>query len=74
MDSSEHAIINEVSSEQETKVDVEMINRDDIQEINLELDESQQEEDDNSSKKKRLTMNGSRRTRKKRTKNMMMMT
>jgi hypothetical protein len=46
MDSSEHDVINEVSSEQETKVDVEMINRDGIQEINLELDESQQEEND----------------------------
>jgi predicted RNA-binding protein with RPS1 domain len=53
MDSSEHVVINEVSSEQETKVDVKMINRDDIQEINLELDESQQEEDDNSSKKEK---------------------
>jgi hypothetical protein len=42
-------IINEVSCEQETWVDVEMINGEDNQEINLELDESQQEEEDGDS-------------------------
>jgi hypothetical protein len=33
-----------VSHEQETRVDVEMINGEDSKKINLELDESQQEE------------------------------
>jgi hypothetical protein len=48
-------ILNEVSSEQKTKVYVEIINGEDIQEINLELDEShQEEEDDDSSKQEKF--------------------
>jgi hypothetical protein len=57
--------IDEVSREQETQVDVEMIKGEDNKEINLELHESQQQEDDdNSSKRKRLIVNDNRRTRK----------
>jgi hypothetical protein len=46
-----------VSSEQETEADDEMINRDDNQEINMELDESQREEGGDESLKKEKTDN-----------------
>jgi hypothetical protein len=48
-------IINEVSSEQETQVDIEMINGEDNKVINQKLDEShQEEEDDDRSKEEKI--------------------
>jgi hypothetical protein len=48
-------IINEVSSEQETQVDIEMISEEDNKVINQKLDEShQEEEDDDRSKEEKI--------------------